>query len=112
MTPVATLVSAALLAFARLPPEELLRRGYELLPDARWREELERDRDSDFLGMVLPSPTHSGSSPIELDFTELEYDRKALHPLEVRRVRVDLKSRPLHPFWRAYHEIEPPRYAW
>jgi len=59
MSPAAALVSTFVAALALRAPEEILRRGYELLPDARWREELERDRASEFLGMALPSPPRS-----------------------------------------------------
>jgi hypothetical protein len=88
-----------------LVPQELLRRGYELLPDARWLEELERDRASDFLGMALLSSPGSGSVPIDLDFTEIDYDSANLYPVKARRVRVDLKLRADSSRWARFDEL-------
>jgi len=64
--------------------DELVRRGYELLPNARWLEELERDRSRSFLGVLTPTPsaTTAGLGPLVVDFERLDYDSQALYPGE------------------------------
>ncbi len=85
------LVGLAVAGF--VPRDELVRRGYEPLPDARWLEELERDREAAILGVVLPSLTLTDPSPLALDFEWLDYDRSALYPEPTRVFEIDLKLR-------------------
>jgi len=80
--------------------DDLVRRGYELLPNARWLEELERDRDASLLGGVLPSPTLT--VPSLPDFERLDYDRQALYPQEAPITRINLKLRPWSHWWDYY----------
>jgi hypothetical protein len=105
MTPAAALVSGCFVLLAALAPEELLRRGYELLPDARWREELQKDREGFFLGGVLLSQTLSVPNPLPPDFELIDYDSRDLYPEEARSVRVDLKLRADPRFWADFPEF-------
>ncbi len=84
---------------ALVPCDELVRRGYELLPDARWREELERDEEKTFLGAVLEQPALSDPSLLLPDVDLLDYDRRTLYPADARIARVNLGLRPWSHWW-------------
>ena len=59
---------------------ELVRRGYELLPDARWLAELERDRAGSFLGLPISVPgAENLPGPLDVDFDRFEYDPGELY---------------------------------
>jgi hypothetical protein len=65
---------------------DLAPRGYELLPNARWLEELERDGRAEFLAAtisvgtwsVTPAPSTNRTKAQPLDF-EFDYDARELN---------------------------------
>ena len=85
MSPVALLLLGLLAVREEPERDELVRRGYELLPNARWIEELERDRSRSFLGVPTSTPSSlmAARGTFVVDYMRLDYDPRALHPEEV-----------------------------
>jgi len=82
MSPTQVLLLALLAVREEPERDELVRRGYELLPNERWLEELERDRSGTILGIptTTPSSATAAPGPIVVDFERIDYDPQALYP--------------------------------
>jgi hypothetical protein len=85
MSPIPFLLLGLLAVREEPEADELVRRGYELLPNARWLEELQRDRSGSFLG--VPTPTLSSSTPatgpLVVEFERFDYDPRGLYEEEL-----------------------------